>query len=201
MGKLNVVEIFDSIQGEGIDAGRYATFVRLAGCNLSCSFCDTDFSHGRLMSVRDIVKKCSPNVVITGGEPLAQNIYPLVREFWQTHRVSLETNGTFEITDENRIFFSTISMSPKVPREKCKLDRCTSLKILFPYQNGATAEDYDSFHAQYKSLQVIDPMIEGAPILSSYRIRQAIDEIKRLNELGMTAWRLGIQLHKLIGVQ
>src|SRR6266542_2707469 len=75
---LRVTEIFHSIQGESTHAGRPCAFVRLAGCNLRCRWCDSEytFSGGQRMSVDDVVgqvKSYGCNLVeITGGEPLVQ---------------------------------------------------------------------------------------------------------------------------------
>lgn len=201
---LNVVEIFDSIQGEGIDTGKMMTFVRLAGCNLRCAFCDTDFSKGTPMPVDQIVSRCSKAVVLTGGEPLLQEVYPLARVLWNHTYLALETNGTIALPPEHQILYSSISLSPKVPRVECKLNYCDSLKILFPYYSwagkGVTAVDYATFEAEYKTLQVIDPVLpNGEPDVS--RINEAITELKRLESIGLHDWRLGIQLHKFIGVK
>src|SRR5271156_2670792 len=86
--QLEVKNIFPTLQGEGPFTGVPAVFVRLGGCNLACSFCDTDFEGFRDMPVADIVENVSSAscergkrvrqlVVITGGEPLRQNIVPL----------------------------------------------------------------------------------------------------------------------------
>ena len=75
---LGLVEIFYTLQGEGTHAGTPAVFVRLAGCNLSCDFCDTDYALRSLTSVEAVVERVReaggdcPMVVVTGGEPLAQ---------------------------------------------------------------------------------------------------------------------------------
>jgi organic radical activating enzyme len=200
MKKYNIVEIFNSIQGEGSDTGKLVTFVRFAGCNLSCSFCDTDFSQGTLMDEKEIISKCLRHVVFTGGEPLAQDIYPLARALWNKHDLSLETNGTIALTDEHQCLYSSISMSPKVPVDKCKLKYCDSLKILFPYLPEITAASYAGFETDYKSLQVIDPVLpEGIPHVA--RIADAIVELRRLESIGLHDWRLGLQLHKFIGVK
>jgi organic radical activating enzyme len=200
MKSFNVVEIFDSVQGEGIDTGKMMTFVRFAGCNLSCSFCDTDFSKGKMMTEKEIIAKCSKAVVLTGGEPLAQDICSLARALWNDVYLALETNGTIELSDEHAILYSSISLSPKVPRVKCKLHYCDSLKILFPYYNGITAIDYACFEAQHKTLQMIDPVLpNGEP--NVLRINEAMEELKRLDAIGLHDWRLGIQLHKFIGVK
>ena len=72
-----VNEIFTSIEGEGIRAGRLCTFIRFTGCNLRCSWCDTRyaFDEGREMSVREILDSVPADarcVTVTGGEPLLQ---------------------------------------------------------------------------------------------------------------------------------
>lgn len=102
-GSLYVKEIFYTIQGEGPFAGQPAVFVRLAGCNLRCHFCDTDFSGGSLMTPQEILQavytraptsRCDL-VVISGGEPLAQQIGPVVEKLsYALYRVQIETAGT-----------------------------------------------------------------------------------------------------------
>jgi organic radical activating enzyme len=99
---LDVHSVFGTIQGEGPFAGMPAVFCRLAGCNLQCSGCDTDYTTGRGgMSVEDIVRTvCNQPiktdlVVLTGGEPFRQNVAPLVDLLLgKDYRVQLETNGT-----------------------------------------------------------------------------------------------------------
>lgn len=194
-----VNEIFESIQGEGIDTGRLVTFVRFSGCNLACSFCDTDSTIGETMTVEQIAKRCSKSVVFTGGEPLMQPVQHLARYLWNTHYLALETNGTIKLEKEHALMYSSITLSPKVPIEKCGLTHCDSLKILFPYLKGITAESYACFEAEHRTLQVIDPVFEGKPW--DRHITDAIKELKRLESIGLTEWRLGIQLHKLIGVK
>lgn len=106
---LKVNEIFYSISGEGRYQGRPAVFVRLAGCNLRCSYCDTSYSQsecqGRLQSVSRILGIVSaegnwryPPVVITGGEPLVQDIAELVQALLKRgHPVEVETNGSISV--------------------------------------------------------------------------------------------------------
>lgn len=101
-GFLDVHSIFYTIQGEGPFCGTPAVFVRLAGCNLQCPFCDTEYIEGRhFMSPTEIIesiKELMPRlglVVITGGEPFRQNLTRLlsmliVRDYY----VQIETNGT-----------------------------------------------------------------------------------------------------------
>ena len=106
-GSLLVHSIFHTIQGEGPLTGHPAVFVRLAGCNLQCPKCDTEYTEGaQFMSATAVfahVQRLHPGpvlVVITGGEPLRQNIEPLC---WlladADYQVQIETNGTLPLPD------------------------------------------------------------------------------------------------------
>jgi len=103
---LLVNEIFYSIQGESIYSGRPCIFIRLTGCNLRCSYCDTRYAYeeGEKMNISELlnriaVYKC-PLVEITGGEPLLQNETPLlIHELLKNrYEVMLETNGSLDIS-------------------------------------------------------------------------------------------------------
>ncbi|HTU82519.1 MAG TPA: 7-carboxy-7-deazaguanine synthase QueE [Candidatus Acidoferrales bacterium] len=99
---LAIAEIFYSIQGEGLWTGTPAVFVRLAGCNLACDFCDTDYSIGSFGTVAEVVRAVReaggdcPMVVLTGGEPFAQAetaaLIAALRA--DKRRVHVESNGT-----------------------------------------------------------------------------------------------------------
>jgi 7-carboxy-7-deazaguanine synthase len=103
---LSVNEIFYSIQGESTYAGRPCVFVRLAGCDLRCSWCDTPyaFNEGQKMSVEDVLRQVdsygSPLVEVTGGEPLLQDdVYPLMERLLDSGRtVLLETGGQIDVS-------------------------------------------------------------------------------------------------------
>ncbi len=102
---LKVNEIFYSIQGESSFAGRRCVFVRLTGCNLRCSYCDTRYAYteGKEMSVAAVVEAVTsfgcPLVAVTGGEPLIQRHSPVLIERLENMglTVLLETNGTQDI--------------------------------------------------------------------------------------------------------
>lgn len=108
---MKVVEIFKSIDGEGKRTGLPTTFVRLYGCNLNCSYCDTRYAcegdNYTEMGVMDIVGKVAslgvPSVTVTGGEPLAQsNIVFLVTALADKgYDVNVETNGSLPISFVN----------------------------------------------------------------------------------------------------
>lgn len=97
---LSVHSIFDTIQGEGPFCGRPAVFIRLAGCNLQCPLCDTDYTSGvEEWNTIDLAVRASSFgrglIVLTGGEPFRQPIHRLVSELIERgHFVQIETNGT-----------------------------------------------------------------------------------------------------------
>lgn len=102
---LRVTEIFHSIQGESTWAGIPCTFVRVTGCPLRCSWCDTAYAFhgGERMSLRSIVAQVremgTPLVEVTGGEPLAHsNAFPLVEMLLdEGFTVLVETSGAFDV--------------------------------------------------------------------------------------------------------
>jgi 7-carboxy-7-deazaguanine synthase len=102
---LKINEIFKSIQGESSHTGLPCIFVRLTGCNLRCTYCDTEYAfyEGREMSVADVVKAvegCGISLVeITGGEPLLQKeVYSLMQALLEKkYTVMLETGGSLSL--------------------------------------------------------------------------------------------------------
>jgi len=100
---LEVIDVFDSIQGEGILIGTPMSFVRLSGCNLRCKWCDTPeaFKPGVKLTEEEIAGKCNYHwVCITGGEPMLQDLSKLVDLLHENgHEVAIETNGTVPIIE------------------------------------------------------------------------------------------------------
>ncbi|HYO78887.1 MAG TPA: radical SAM protein [Thermoanaerobaculia bacterium] len=107
---MRITEIFFSIQGESSHAGRPCVFVRLTGCNLRCTWCDSEytFAGGERMSVDDVVERVKSygcNLVeITGGEPLAQKeAFGLIERLCDDEfEVLIETSGSIDITPVDR---------------------------------------------------------------------------------------------------
>ena len=102
--KLDIVDVWSTLQGEGPFVGTPSVFVRLAGCNLQCANCDTNYTEGRnlrtlleIMKGVNAVRGLSTLVVLSGGEPFRQNIAPLCHLLLKnnsTMRLQVETNGT-----------------------------------------------------------------------------------------------------------
>ena len=141
MYKVN--DIFSSLQGEGHHTGRAATFVRFAGCNLRCPFCDTDFTLYREMSAEEIVESVKQYttrfVVLTGGEPSLQVDDTLVAALHEAgFYIAVETNGTRLLPEG----IDWVTVSPKQPLTTTPLPqiesgRVNEIKVVF---NG-TASD------------------------------------------------------------
>ena len=113
----DLVEIFESLQGEGRNTGRPCVFLRFAGCNLKCPWCDTDVTRRFSASLADILKELkqykAKSVILTGGEPTIRNGMPeLVAAlkaagYW----IGVETNGT---NDADWLgFVDYVACSPK----------------------------------------------------------------------------------------
>lgn len=114
---LRVNETFASLQGEGVLIGAPSFFIRLDGCPLRCSWCDTPYAlagtAGAPAVVEDLCRAAAPyrNVVITGGEPLAQDVRELVDGLSPRHHVTVETSGAIFADLPGVALFS---ISPKV---------------------------------------------------------------------------------------
>ncbi len=136
---LIVNEIFCSIQGESTYSGLPCTFVRLTGCNLRCSYCDTQYAYeeGVKTNITQILSRVAayncPLVEITGGEPLFQSETPLLisKLLENGYRVMMETNGSFDISrvDERCIKIVDIKCPSSNESEKNDLK---NLKRLHP---------------------------------------------------------------------
>jgi len=122
---LPLVEDFYTIQGEGFHTGKPAYFIRIGGCDIGCSWCDSKISWNpkehRLISVEEVVNKAMATpakaVVVTGGEPSLYNLAPLCKELKKYDVENfLETSGAYEITGE----WDWICLSPK--RNKLPVD-------------------------------------------------------------------------------
>lgn len=189
---LQLSEIFYSIQGEGAFSGTPAVFVRLAGCNLSCNFCDTDYSLKFFASVDDVVARvreiggACPMVILTGGEPLAQRetlalIDALRRD---GRRVHIESNGTMYADLPQDVW---LCVSPKERVDARMAGRANEVKLIV---DGRVPEEWLEMFAD-KPLVLLQP--EGN---KPRNVEIALDYAKSHPE----RFRISLQTHKLIGV-
>lgn len=203
---LPVNEMFVSIQTEGPFSGFPAVFVRLAGCNLTCSFCDTDHKKNADLLVRDIVNFINqhpniPLVVITGGEPFLHDLTNLVYMIPSSKIVQIETNGTVKPQVAGNIMDCCVVVcSPKVD---CTLhadmvnNHINYYKILV--DAGTEAKDI----AALLPLNVTNDQIFLQPVFVGEGYTSTSKKnIKRAVELcTQTGYKLSLQYHKIIGIQ
>lgn len=137
--QLKIHEIFFSIQGESLLAGKPTVFVRTATCNLRCTWCDTrhSFWKGDLMTVPQIMEQVRRHptkyVCLTGGEPLGQRgIYPLMDILIAEGKtVSLETSGSFSVADVPAAVIKILDL--KCPESgECDANLMSNLQHLTP---------------------------------------------------------------------
>ena len=203
-----VKEIFLTLQGEGLQAGRRAVFLRLAGCNLwsgreqdraeaQCRFCDTDFvgtdgeNGGRYEAaalaerVRSLWGKGEhPLVVVTGGEPALQLDGALIDALHSAgFEIAIETNGTLPAPAG----LDWICVSPKAGTEVVQRSG-DELKLVWP-QSGIDPEALLGWDFRHFLIQPLDGP-ERAQSTAA-----AIDYV-----MHHPRWRLGLQSHKLIGL-
>lgn len=200
--KYPILEIFDSVQGEGRYSGVPATFIRFAGCNLSCPWCDTEEqlqSSGTLMELQDIVDRVHfPNVVMTGGEPTLQDLTPLCTaikiKYGRSCFLMIETNGTRAVP----LAFNYIACSPKPQSGYSIHESILSREHLIPIDykyvvdtNLRVQDIHIPDRAGVESIVYLQPeYYEGKS-----SVKRAYEFVKELSNL--TEVRLGLQAHKV----
>ena len=207
-----VKEIFYTLQGEGMNAGRPAVFCRFAGCNLwsgyekdrasaVCRFCDTDFvgtggtSGGRYASadaLADVIRREWPAgesarrlAVLTGGEPALQVDAEFVAALHaRDFLVAIETNGTLELSAG----IDWVCVSPKA-QAPLKVTKGNELKLVYP-QAGASPSAYETLSFEHFLLQPMDgPDVKAN---TERAVAYCLDHPK---------WRLSVQTHKVLGIR
>lgn len=196
MVNMKVIEVFDSIQGEGSFVGCAATFIRLAGCNLACPWCDTkeswNMNDGEDWDIMELALACSNDlVIITGGEPCIHSELIDLIEAIKTHGdhfVCIETNGTLP-TPYN---VDWVVASPKP--DKYKLHPMCNAKELKYVVDAEFDEDVitEELRELYEHRIWLQP--EGSDMQSNWGtcVEMAMAD-ERL--------RVGMQLHKLMKVK
>lgn len=203
---LKVNEIFDSIEGEGKRAGSLVTFIRLTGCNLCCSYCDTQyaFHEGEVLTIPKILEQVQHHkVTLTGGEPLIHdNIYSLLSAL-KGHEVNVETNGSVNIepffSHFPHVFFTLDykCKSSKMSSQMCannfrKMRRQDVLK--FVVGSMEDLEQAKQVYLKYYS-NLRNRVIYVSPVFGKIEPAKIVDFIKD-NQLNN--WRVQLQLHKFI---
>ena len=189
-----LVEIFDSLQGEGRNTGRPVVFVRFAGCNLACPWCDTDVAKRFALSCEDLLAEVktyrTKSVVLTGGEPTIQEGMPELvaalkaEGYW----IAVETNGTCAPAWLDDVDY--VACSPKAEyADRVVLTRANEVRIV------ASSEAVVAFARRVRATvratdYYISPCDEGGAI--NFALAKSV-----LSQLD--GWSLSVQLHKILG--
>lgn len=204
---IEYVDMFYTIQGEGPHAGRPAVFLRLAGCNLQCAFCDTDYTNNRKdMSIDELVAELNGLsscrfLVITGGEPLRQRValsillVKLRSHYWSCQ---IETNGTLDVSD----LCADVVVSPKTRiHPSCYRRDDVYFKFLVSANTFGSDDNPNDCNGQSiipavstASRAYLQPLDEHDVETNKMNLECAIRLAKLHN------FRVSVQLHKLWGI-
>ena len=181
MRKIN--EIFYSLQGEGYYTGVPAVFIRFSGCNLKCSFCDTQHDEGVMITDEQIVdevdKYPASTVILTGGEPslwIDSSLIDLLHQHGKY--ICIETNGTRVLPEG----IDWVTCSPK-EGGKLAVEHIDEVKVVY---TGQDLKEFESLPAKHFFLQPC----------SCSNTKETVACVMQHPK-----WRLSLQTHKLIDIQ
>jgi 7-carboxy-7-deazaguanine synthase len=227
---LDFHSMFYTLQGEGPFAGHRAIFIRLAGCNLQCPGCDTEYTNGRQeVSVDWLLQQVAiqlgehhksgplPLIVMTGGEPLRQTIGPFIKRLYERgFNIQIESNGVFAPDEElDRLLVNnvrhhvTLVVSPKTKRIN---ERTSMLASAFKYVLSHDSVDpNDGLPVMAlehpASTGVARPStVTNVPVyLNPYDVKDDEVNLANLRAVALSCMRYGyiagVQMHKLIGLE
>lgn len=195
-----LVEVFSSLQGEGRNTGRPCTFVRFAGCNLACPWCDTDTARRFTLSLDDLLSEVRAqrptSVILTGGEPTIQAGMPeLVAAlkgagFW----IGVETNGLLAPAWLGDVDY--VACSPKVEeaaryRAETCLRRCDEVRVVASSDEASVIRFAQEIRGR---IAATDYYISPCERNGAIDFATAKSVLSRLD-----GWSLSVQLHKILG--
>ena len=191
----DLVEIFESLQGEGRNMGRPCVFLRFAGCNLKCPWCDTDVTKRFSASLDDILGELgqhrAKSVILTGGEPTIQKGMPELvaalrkKGYW----VAVETNGTNGPDEAPWLgFLDYVACSPK---RGAPIRLVTADEVRVVAEDEQTADFCREVRGKIAATDYyVSPCDQGGEI--DFATAKSV-----LSQLD--GWSLSVQLHKILG--
>lgn len=199
---FRIVEIFESLQGEGFNTGMPAIFIRLGKCNLACPWCDTDYNRFGTMRLDEILERLKSyrarNIIITGGEPTIQPNLEVLLDHLRAegYFLAIETNGLKPVPAQ----FDYIATSPKRIYQKAYEKRC----IDFAHEVRIVADgDVREFCAWIEErIRADHYYLSPCEIDGRMNVLETITQIGQLNQrTNRPHWQLSIQTHKLAGIE
>ena len=189
-----LVEIFESLQGEGRNTGRPCVFVRFAGCNFSCPWCDTAVKAAFTLSLDDLIAEIknfkAKSVVLTGGEPTLIEAMPelVARLKKEDCWIAVETNGSVDA--DWLQFVDYVACSPKIEYpDRIALSHADEVRVV------ASSEDAADFCRKVqKSISATDYYVSPCERDGKIDFATAKSTLSRLE-----GWSLSVQLHKILG--
>ncbi|MFQ6040192.1 MAG: 7-carboxy-7-deazaguanine synthase QueE [Candidatus Poribacteria bacterium] len=200
---MKVNEIFYSLAGEGVRTGQATIFIRLAGCNLHCWFCDTSYDNYDEMTEEEIASEVNRHpaewVTLTGGEPTLQDCDKLIQLLKPGHKISIETNGTRYVPWLEKL--DLVTVSPKdLFHPKAHVDeRIFSLPVVEAKFVITRPEDLGptlKFDKNCPDKSGFGNMLFLQPMNNDPHITKLCVEAIKTNP----QWRLSLQMHKLIDI-
>lgn len=223
MIQYKINELFETIQGEGSFTGQPSIFIRLQGCPVACSWCDTkhtweielsdevnqevmlsksqetsqwaNFSVEQMLALVKQRNYKAKHIVITGGEPCMVDLTPLCDAFEALgYSTQVETSGTFEIKVSKKCW---VTVSPKI-----------NMRGGYPILNSAMQRANEIKHpvATEQHVEDLTALLAEHKITTTPVYLQPISQKKRATELAIATciennWRLSVQVHKYLGIE
>lgn len=201
--EYRIVEIFESLQGEGYNTGMSAVFIRLGKCNLACPWCDTDYLTFKTMSLNNILGRLKSysarNIIITGGEPTIQpHLYTLLNALkTEGYYLCMETNGLNPAPPQ----IDFVSASPKARyaekyRKQC-IARADEVRIV------ADGNVLDFAAQMEQKIRANHYYLSPCEQNGEMNIYETIRQIGLLNSRSQAPvhWQLSVQAHKWAGIE
>ncbi len=203
---LKIIEVFASVQGEGMRQGEPTVFVRLAGCDRRCSFCDTkyaweggrDWTLGRILDRVWAIRRGYPArwVCLTGGEPFMQDVRPLIRGLKKDRcLVQVETNGT-------RYYPTAADWLTVSPKPKNYLVRTEFRRRAKEVKLVATRElELAVIRRIRRAFQKSTPVLIQPESGRRWSQKHAVRLLSEATAAGLGNIRVSVQLHKVFGLR
>ena len=204
MTEFRIVEIFESLQGEGYNTGMPAIFIRFAGCNLNCVWCDTNFRQYTRFTLEQLLTKVkqytSKNIIITGGEPTMVKALPeLLLPLKQAgYYIAIESNGLGKVDP----LIDYIALSPKFCYQARyqKIAQPTASEVRIVAENHADFLPFCQYIEQ--NIQAKRYYLSPCEKNGEFNMFETIELIGKINQnRNDNKWLLSIQTHKFANIE